>query len=706
MGAPGSAWFGARSDSSIGDFFDTCDLSPDALEASRRALERSGGPLPTGKLAQEIVDVRERLGRARDGDWQPFEHHLRSLGAKYAQAGLPLSAWYGIASKFSNAIVSHSVGRFSGDPARLTAVLLVLSEFVERSLSVIAMEYHLAQHQHEREVKARHRRLIDAALDAVIEIDERSVVTEFNPAAERTFGYHRAQAIGQPLASLIIPERSRDRHRAGVARFLATGQARMVGRRVEITARRADGSELPVELALVATDRFEGGRSFIGFLRDLTEQKRAAEALARSSMRLEILSNTAHEFASSSGDIDLLLELVARRLGEIIGDGCAVRLISHDGAWLEPSTSFYHRDSDSREFARQVLGTERLRLGEGLAGRVAVSGEPVLLPVLDAAEAFALTPPAFRPMLARVSVSSALAIPLRSHGRTIGAVSLLRSQPGNPYTIDDQHLAQDLADRAGLAIDNAVLVATLEQRVAERTAALEAANRELEAFSYSVSHDLRTPLRAIDGFSRALLTDNEAQLDDGGKRHLQRIRAASQRMAALIDDLLDLARITRVPLELAVCDLSALAEEVIAEIQKRAPERTIAVHIAPGLSARADVRMLRIVLENLLGNAWKFTAKHDQAEIWFGADAGTFYVRDTGAGFDMAYADKLFVPFQRLHAAMEYEGTGVGLATVQRIITHHGGRIWAEAEVGKGATFYFTLGDGHARATEHSPRRG
>jgi light-regulated signal transduction histidine kinase (bacteriophytochrome) len=318
--------------------------------------------------------------------------------------------------------------------------------------------------------------------------------------------------------------------------------------------------------------------------------------------------------------------------------------------------------------------------------------------VIDADQLAALMPPAFAGVLGRVGVSSALSVPLRSRGRTTGAISLLRSHPGPPYTIDDQHFAQDLADRAGLAIDNAVLVATLEQRVAERTAALETANRDLEAFSYSVSHDLRAPLRAIDAFSHILRADHEAALDQDARDCLQRIQTSSHRMSSLIDDLLSLARISRVSLAREELDLSALAADVAAEITKRDPMRTTPIHIAAGLDARADPRLMRIVLENLLENAWKFTSKDERAEIWFGERAGTFCVRDTGAGFDMAYAAKLFVAFQRLHGANEFDGTGVGLATVHRIITHHGGAIWGEGEVGRGAAFYFTLGDWHPRA--------
>jgi signal transduction histidine kinase len=416
------------------------------------------------------------------------------------------------------------------------------------------------------------------------------------------------------------------------------------------------------------------------------------EQLASNAARLEVLSRTAHEFAASSGDIDTVLSLVARRLGEILGDGCSVRLISADGLWLEPSASFYHRDPDYQDLARTVLGALRQQIGTGLAGRVALRGVAELVPVVDLAQMQAAVAPAFQPMLAGLAITSALAVPLRSRNRTIGAISLLRSAPTLPYTAEDQLLAQELADRAGLAIDNAALVATLEHRVAERTAALETANRELEAFSYSASHDLRTPLRAIDGFSRMLLADYEDKLDPRAQHYLQRIRAGTQRMSSLIDDLLSLARISRVPLKITDLDVSALAFEVASEIRKREPTRLTPIDIAPGLRARGDARLLRIVLENLLGNAWKFTAKASDAEISLSAAGATFCVRDTGAGFDMAYAEKLFMPFQRLHSTHEFDGIGVGLATVQRIIQHHGGRIWAEGAVGKGAAFFFTLG--------------
>ena len=249
----------------------------------------------------------------------------------------------------------------------------------------------------------------------------------------------------------------------------------------------------------------------------------------------------------------------------------------------------------------------------------------------------------------------------------------------------------------------------LEQRVTERThelqernealrrnaAELLAANTELDAFAYSVSHDLRAPLRSIDGFSQVLLGDYGAQLDESGRDSLQRVRAASQRMATLIDDLLKLARVTRSEMRTELVDLSKIARDIATELHRSTPERQVDVTIAQGLEARGDVRLLRVALENLLRNSWKYTAKQPRPRIEFATVEGNgervFMVRDNGAGFDMQYADKLFGVFQRLHSADEFEGTGVGLATVRRIITRHGGRIWAEGAVDRGATFYFTL---------------
>ena len=238
----------------------------------------------------------------------------------------------------------------------------------------------------------------------------------------------------------------------------------------------------------------------------------------------------------------------------------------------------------------------------------------------------------------------------------------------------------------------------LERRVHERTQQLEAANKELESFSYSVSHDLRAPLRAIGGFSRILLEDHAAALDSTGRDNLERVLKATQRMGMLIDDLLQLARVTRAEPGREEVNLSAIAEEIGKNLRDQDPQRRVRLELAPGLTTQGDPRLLRIALENLLGNAWKFTAKQSESRIELGVKlekgAPVYFVRDNGAGFDMTYADKLFSPFQRLHSADEFPGTGIGLATVQRILLKHGGRIWAESAVDQGAAFYFTFTQG------------
>lgn len=236
----------------------------------------------------------------------------------------------------------------------------------------------------------------------------------------------------------------------------------------------------------------------------------------------------------------------------------------------------------------------------------------------------------------------------------------------------------------------------LEQRVRERTFELEASNRELESFCYSVSHDLRTPLRGINGFSSLLLEEYGASLDESGREYLRRISAAAGQMGRLIDDLLDLSRMSREELHRSTVLLSGLAREIAGELQRNEPQRQAEIVITDGITVEGDAQFLRLVLQNLLENAWKFTAASPSARIEFGVCGQNgdtvFFVRDNGAGFDMRYLNKLFQPFQRLHHANEFPGTGIGLATVERIIARHGGRVWAEGEVGKGAAFYFTLG--------------
>ncbi|MGA8540749.1 MAG: ATP-binding protein [Terriglobales bacterium] len=250
--------------------------------------------------------------------------------------------------------------------------------------------------------------------------------------------------------------------------------------------------------------------------------------------------------------------------------------------------------------------------------------------------------------------------------------------------------------------DNALQKAhdELEHRVSERTRELSSANRELEAFSYSVSHDLRSPLDALNGFSYLLLTNQGAKLDANGKQYLEGIRAASRRMSELIDDLMNLSRVTTRTMVREKVDLSAFARSIMEELCRSGPARKVEFIAPTSAEDYADTRLLRIVMDNLLRNAWKYTSHHEHARIEFGVESENgrpvYFVKDDGSGFDERSADRLFQPFQRLHSAAEFSGNGIGLATVRRIIQRHGGEVWAEAEVEKGATFFFTLGSSEA----------
>lgn len=258
-------------------------------------------------------------------------------------------------------------------------------------------------------------------------------------------------------------------------------------------------------------------------------------------------------------------------------------------------------------------------------------------------------------------------------------------------------VVEDISERKEVEQKLQALNTSLETRVAERTAELTALNQELDAFNYSVSHDLRAPLRAIDGFSQAMEEDYGPQLDEGARHYLGRIRNGATRMSDMIEALLRMSRLTRGELHLEEVDLSAMANELLANLQQEEPERQLVATVADGLKAVGDGRLLRVVMANLLENAWKFTRQREEARIDVGSahdpESGeqSIFVRDNGAGFDPKYADRLFVPFQRLHSAGEFDGQGIGLATVQRVVHRHNGQIWAQSQEDAGATFYFTI---------------
>lgn len=323
-------------------------------------------------------------------------------------------------------------------------------------------------------------------------------------------------------------------------------------------------------------------------------------------------------------------------------------------------------------------------------------------------------------ILSQFQVRANLVVPLLQGRNLWGLLCIHQCRAPRQWQDTEIEFVQQIAEHLAVALHHAELLAELRAEVVERQQAqqraqefnqglqqaiieLKAVNKELEAFSYSVSHDLRAPLRSIDGFSQALLEDCLEQLDATGQDYLRRIRAATQRMGQLIDDLLTLSRVTRSDLRKESVDLSRLASRICIHLQQLYPERPVEFEIQPHLFVHGDARLLQVVLDNLLNNAWKFTTGQTQARIEFGAteaENGTpvYFVRDNGVGFDMVFVNKLFKPFQRLHRMQEFPGNGIGLATVQRIIHRHGGQVWAEGDLNQGATFSFTLA-----AEEFSP---
>jgi len=384
-----------------------------------------------------------------------------------------------------------------------------------------------------RDSEARTTAILRSAMDCVVTMDQEGRITEFNPAAERTFGYARDDVVGKPLADTIVPPSLRDRHRQGLARYLETGVVQVIGRRVELTGRRADGTEFPVEVAITRVETATPPL-FTGYIRDISERKQAEQERER-----------------------------------LRGEA-------------------------------EVRAAEVERLNE-----------------------------------------------------------------------------------------------ELELRVAERTAELEASNRELEAFSYSVSHDLRAPLRAIDGFSRIVLKDHGPAMPEAAREYLKIVRESAQQMGRLIDDLLAFARLGRQSLVRRLVDPSEVARRSLAQLRTELEGREVDVRIDQLPPCQADPSLLQQVYVNLLSNSLKFTRTRSPAVIEVGSREleghRVYFVEDNGVGFDMRYADKLFGVFQRMHRSEDYEGTGVGLAIVQRIVHRHGGRVWAEAEPNVGATFLFSL---------------
>ncbi|TAN42533.1 MAG: PAS domain S-box protein [Nitrospirae bacterium] len=455
--------------------------------------------------------------------------------------------------------------------------------------------------------------------------------------------------------------------------------------------------------------RDENGRTIksVGTVQDITEAKQAEEALKRLTQRNEMILNSAGEGIYGT-DIDgniifinpAAQEMLGFRSDELIGKS------SHH--------TFHHTRDDGKPYPIEECPLHR-SIKEGKSNRRqdevfwTKNGkmfyvEHINTPLVENSGVVGAVV-VFRDITGRKLAEEEIRklneqLEQRVQNRTADlnkkGSELLESQKALMNIVEDLNNANEkLNFEIELRKMGQETLEALNKELVRQKAALEEANHELEAFSYSVSHDLRAPLRAVDGFSLAVLEDYEDKLDDTGRNYLNRIRAASQRMSQLIDDILGLSRLGRSEMSIDTVNLSELANAVADELQKADPERRVEVIIQEGMTAKGDRRLLHIALENLFNNAWKFTSANPRAKVEFGAeeaDGGpVYYVKDNGVGFDTAYAAKLFSPFQRLHTNEEFPGTGIGLTTVKRIILRHGGRIWAESVTGKGAVFYFSL---------------
>jgi PAS domain S-box-containing protein len=505
-----------------------------------------------------------------------------------------------------------------------------------------------------RESQARMGGIVNAAMDAIISINDEQHIILFNAAAERMFGCPAASAIGQSIG-MFLPSRFREQHRQHVRDFGATGvTSRSMRSLGALRGIRVDGEEFPIE-ASISQLEVAGQRIYTVILRDITERERANASLRKSEAQLQTIFENLNEGVVVSDLTGQLLHFNRAALAL-----CGFKSIEEG---LRPLPDF----ADTFELRRMdgaILPLGEWPLSRILRGETLRNAEMRLRPVHADWERIC--------NYSGTIVHDAEGLPLL-------AVMTM----------------SDITERERAAEEIRQLNAGLEQRVVERTAQLEAANSELEAFSYSVSHDLRAPLRAIDGFSQALLEDYGPGLPEQGQHYVKNIREGAQRMGALIDDLLTFARLSRQPLNKRSINTSKLVRDTLEELNMEGNGRRIEVQIGELPPCQGDRALLKQVWANLLSNALKYTRRRDSAVVEIGNTSRegetVYFVRDNGTGFDMKYAGKLFGVFQRLHRAEEFEGTGVGLAIVQRVVHRHGGRIWAEAAVNQGAAFYFTL---------------
>ena len=522
-------------------------------------------------------------------------------------------------------------------------LLLTRKRLTDAARALAASQAELVGIADRKRAEDKFRALLESAPDAMVIVGKDGRISLVNAQTEKLFGYARTELLGNTV-EMLVPARFRDKHPQHRIGYFAKPGVRSMGSGPELNGLRKDGTEFPIEISSSPIET-EDGTLVSSAIRDVTERKQTEEKMLQSEERFRLVVQGVKDYAI------LMLDPEGRVVSWNEG---AQRIKGYVAAEIigQHFSRFYSaEDIQAGAPALTLQMAQKNGRYEDVGWRVRKDGSQFWADVI-------------------VTALYGLKGELRGFSK----------------------VTRDITQQKKVWEQ----VQALNESARQHTVQLEAANRELEAFSYSVSHDLRAPLRSIDGFSLALIEDYADQLDQQGIGHLNRIRAATQRMAQLIDDLIKLAFVTRSEMHTEAVDLSALANSILADCRKADPNRQVECVVQEHLVARrGDPLLLRSVLENLLGNAWKFTSKTPRAMIEFAVTdqdgEAVYFVRDNGAGFDMTYAAKLFGPFQRLHSGSEFPGTGVGLATVQRIIHRHGGHVSALGAEGKGAKFSFTL---------------
>jgi len=531
----------------------------------------------------------------------------------------------------------------------------------------------------------RYRRLFETSKDGILVLDaDTGVVVDVNAFLMTLLGYSYQELVGRTIWELGLFKDIV----ANAEHFLEL-KAKGYLRYDDLPLLAANGA--PIEVEFVSNVYLvDGGKVIQCSVRDVTERRRMEQALRASAEHFRLLNDLAEATQALMGTAQIMA-VTAQMLAERLHvSHCSYATVSEDGHHVT-IVHDYNVGSASTvgQYELAKFGT---RTVNGLR-----RGHNLIIRNVAAELAGSEEAQAFRDM----SIGAVIVCPLITEGRLRGLMSVHQVEPRD-WTSSEIAMLQDFAQRCWSAIETRAAEDTiqrlnveLEQRVLDRTSELETANRELEAFSYSVSHDLRAPLRAVDGFAQALIEDYGPQLPEDGQRYLQTIRAGTRSMGALIDDLLTFSRLGRAPLSKHSVNTAQQVATVINELRQTVGKRKIDWRISQLPASSGDAALLKQVWINLISNALKFTRERENTVIEVGCRSGpegnVYFVRDNGTGFDMRYANKLFGVFQRLHRAEDYEGTGVGLAIVQRVIHRHGGRIWADATLGVGATFFFTL---------------